>query len=232
MIQVLLLANKFQFGAIRRELLSRLRTMFPSDMRSVRRIAWDDDFTEAATSFELDDAMVMVKVACKLGLADILPAALYYCAQLPIEDVFTAVRDGLPIVSDGFSLEDLQLCMTFRSKLQEANVQVFGPLIVGEVSDDCSSLKGKRNCALVISAILRRAYHEKRMGGDADVLWHAASTSLLERDETPHVLGDPDPGILCRACFSKLKREMDKAENEIWNAMYVEYGPQPSMATE
>lgn len=229
-VAVLLLARRFEFGAIYQEALRRLRLMFPSDMKTVRRITFDDP-AQAGTSFNSPDCMLMVNVARKLALADILPTALYFCAQLPIEQLFGAVREGIRHPPCTFSLDDLELCTRFRSKLQELCVSACAPLISGEVSDSCTNRQlsvGKLDCARVIPRILRRAYDTDSMYGDSNPLRRAVSVL----DGWCNASESPEPEILgglCQDCYAKLEHEINEAEQDIWDDMFARFSSLPGV---
>lgn len=223
------IGTKFQFLDIRDEALARLAICFPETLEAFYSNALvvthhrpkdlSTTLAQCPIDFEDDegDAIAVFHLARSLNLLDILPAAIYCCAQLPIPVLFAAYQSLDTTYS--LTLAELQECLEARVELQKDTISLYRWIAAGETSAECieRDQDGDSLCNSVMMDLAAYAH-------DQGFLDHPDALSTLEeflegcgKSETP----------LCTSCTAWAKQRHQEQRKEIWSRLRTRYISEP-----
>lgn len=215
MASALQIGTKFQIDSMRKEALARLSVCFPSSLQEfhngVSLVPTHDvpHTTHRPIALKPRDAITVFHLARTFGLDELVPAAIYTCAQLTIDDLFHACQAG------SLTFCELKACIRERQTLQ--NECLLKPLIFakGELSPDCtrSEQSDVMRCAEDMKGLAEAAVGLQASQGDDS----APDALMPVLDEW--VLDDS----LCEACQAYLTARHEQERQQIWDRLWKKY---------
>lgn len=144
---MLRLGTKYQVEFLKQAALVRLKKVFPTSLKDFRNLftEWDDFFTapsgppppgNTAVKLSPQDAIAAVKLSQMFDIPQILPAALYICAQLRPQALVHGYKD-----EEGNSWKlsppELLRCLEGQAKLRGVMPQLTRFILIGNPSTNC-----------------------------------------------------------------------------------------------
>lgn len=220
------LGTKYGFKEMREEALRRISACYPKDLQNLHTGANDcDDPGRCPIAWKEGDCIAVLHLARQLGLDDLVPAALYRCANdVSIEQLFTAAATRTGVHS--LTFQELQDCMQSRRELLAVNIKLydmFSQMVPACVRapqeptadggpDDTEGRLQESKCRQRMKDILVWAHRD----GSLD-----ASLALFPMDAWIDYNVEPD--ALCSICGSNLKSTHSGQREEIWAGLRNKY---------
>ncbi|KAI0091080.1 hypothetical protein BDY19DRAFT_680917 [Irpex rosettiformis] len=254
------LGYKYAFNEIKDEALRRISLCYPRDWKKSH---WDSHWhggsnqEQPETSADAEGipacqivwnptgSIVVFHLARQLGLDDLVPAALYRCANdLSVESLFAATNQ-----KDRFftlSQSELQDCIQAREDLSAHNVSLYGILSKLKISPECAlKLKNQdqtSSCRNTMSVMTTHAHASHFMDGRAVLDPFRALFSRYKSHESANLkhskatnhhttgslaeVGVPSPS-LCSACFSDIYLHFLRKQEGVWVELSTKFCPYP-----
>ncbi len=219
------LGQKYSFNVMHDEALRRLRCCFPKDRTLLYRYCDVDSDIEPAdieenlsirpVRLEDKDCIAVFHLARQLGLNELVPAALYRCANdVSIEELFAAAgRTKLGV--DKLTLGELQDCMRAREFLSDETSAFRTVLSRLRPGADCARMEAhqKKSSCIVVTNILAAAAHEGKIMGRREALdpSHFWISNYAAHNNPQHVL--------CEPCSSSLTSIYKERQDGIWQRL-------------
>lgn len=208
------LGTKFQVDSMRKEALSRLSACFPKTLDdfhsgvSLFRTHQPDHPRSSPIELREKDAPAVFHLACDLGLDELIPAAIYTCAQLQIHDLFAAHRAG------SLTFLELQACMEERDELQSDCVRMAVRLTESGASLRCR-LAAQKGTACIDAM---------RQIADGFIRLHADFRDFNEPSALECLLDNiEDTKSMCKNCRTVAIERLEGARYEVWGRLWEKY---------
>lgn len=210
---LLRLAFKYDIAHIQAELLTRLGARFAHDFD-----AWDDESGEGRLiQMRRADAIAVVNLARAYALPQLLPAALFECAQLPAGELLAPVvysrnagPGGAPD-AEQLSADDVRLVLTARDALARRAAWVRRLLL------DDADYEGPA-CATGPECRAARYELVRELAGDADSVFHAHNPLVRVVEQVADVM-DTEEIHLCEACVEAMKDSQSYERRAVWKEL-------------
>ncbi|KAI0706605.1 hypothetical protein C8Q76DRAFT_801009 [Earliella scabrosa] len=131
--------HKYQLDGLLAESIRRLKSAFPCDLAD-----WDarPDGNTALLPVEPTDAIEAFNLLRRIGQQEMLPAALYGCAQLDCGVLLRGVTRADGKTLEKLDEDDLALCLRVQRELTTRNVKLALSLFAEGCSPQCARTTG------------------------------------------------------------------------------------------
>ncbi|KAI0739990.1 hypothetical protein C8Q80DRAFT_1201674 [Daedaleopsis nitida] len=191
---------------------ARLRTLFPTSLAK-----WDENETEGRHGFENTDAIEALNLFREVGQLDMVPAAVYRCAQLDdaVLRAGTTRADGTP---ERLSTADIELVRQAKKRLRAHGAEMIEECREFEWSENCSYKWACDGCYDVVCelSILDEEGQELR---DGDPLCRRYLDIVDEREDgREYRLREDFMDCMgaCSNCIEPIREQFEEMRERVW----------------
>lgn len=201
---------------MKQEALCRISACYTKDLARLRTHEGDsDNATECPISWKAEDCMGVLHLARQLDLDELIPAALYRCANdVTLDQIFQAAAEHQRLHT--LTFQELQDCVCSRNDLITENIKLY---------DMFSELQPKRQvfrCKTEGEGRIDMHTDQRRM------VWCAHKDGFFHGSLALHPMDKwiddwTKPGQICPSCGEHFKCTNARRRSEIWSLLASKY---------
>lgn len=202
---------KYGLEKMKQEALRRLSVCYAKDLAYLHTGADDcSDPAKCPITWQEGDCIAVLHLSRQFGLDDLIPAALYRCANdVSIKKLVQAAANDGRVHT--LSFQELEDCMQSRRELLSDNISLYR--MFSAISADCAQGSERvSSCRQTMKDMVMWAY----AGGYFD-----SSLALHPMDR--YVDYNTGPDALCSHCGPYLKSVNAQMRKEIWSRLRSQY---------
>lgn len=192
------LGTKYGIEEMKQEALCRLSACYTKDLARLHTHKGDsNNATECPISWKAEDCMGVLHLARQLDLDELIPAALYRCANdVTLDQIFQVAANHQRLQT--LTAQELQDCICSRNDLISENIKLYDMFSELQPSTECSAtklgLREESTCIQTMSTMVLFAHKHGYFGG---------SLALFPMGEW--IDSRTGPGQYCPSCGEHFK---------------------------
>lgn len=220
-IAALRIGTKYGFNDIRQEALRRISTCYPKSLKDLQShgecckptcpVIWEQ---EGASS------IAILSLARRLGLIDLLPAALYRCTALRPRWI---LRSGIQAYPDNdyfvLTPQEVEDCIETREELHSQNIAIYADLETMTPGAQCPERDiGKRSrCIRTVREFVLNCLRSASLDRPDPL-------SAMDTTITEFVSARPKR-TMCESCEARVYATIAEKQGKVWSKLYRKCNP-------
>ena len=211
------LGAKYGFEEMKQEALCRISTCYTKNIEGLHTHDEDsDNATKCPISWKAEDCIGVLHLARQLDLDELVPAALYRCANdVTLDQIFDAASNQGRLYT--LTFQELRDCICSRNDLTLENLKLYDMFLKLQPSAECSAStkpewREETTCIQTMRNMVVFAHAHGYLRG---------SLALFPMDSW--IDSRTGPGQYCPSCGEHFKCTNGQQRSEIWSRLVSKY---------